>query len=51
VLGRPRIVAAGHGWIVFACKVLVFVLSFLGLAWGKATALSCLPAGRPESGA
>ncbi len=33
VLGKPRVVAAGYGWIVFACTVLIFVLAFLGLAY------------------
>lgn len=33
VLGKPRVVAAGYGWVVFASTVLIFVLSFLGLAY------------------
>jgi cytochrome d ubiquinol oxidase subunit II len=33
VTGRPRVVAAGYGWVVFAGTVLIFVLSFLGLAY------------------
>lgn len=33
VISRPRMVAAGHGWIVFASTVLIFVLAFLGLAY------------------
>ena len=33
VIGRPRLVAAGYGWIVFASTVLIFVLAFLGLAY------------------
>ena len=33
VLNRPRTVAAGYGWVVFASTVLVFVLAFLGLAY------------------
>ena len=33
VLGRPRLVQAGYGWIVFAATVLVFVMAFLGLAY------------------
>ncbi len=33
VTGRPNVIAAGYGWIVFAATVLVFVLSFLGLAY------------------
>ncbi len=33
VTSRPNVVAAGYGWIVFASTVLIFVLSFLGLAY------------------
>src|SRR5437868_3411443 len=33
VLSRPALVRAGYGWIVFASTVLIFVLSFLGLAY------------------
>jgi cytochrome d ubiquinol oxidase subunit II len=33
VVSQPRVVAAGYGWIVFASTVLIFVLSFLGLAY------------------
>jgi cytochrome bd ubiquinol oxidase subunit II len=33
VTSRPRVVQAGYGWVVFASTVLVFVLSFLGLAY------------------
>jgi cytochrome d ubiquinol oxidase subunit II len=33
VLTRPNVVAAGYGWVVFASTVLIFVLSFLGLAY------------------
>jgi cytochrome bd ubiquinol oxidase subunit II len=33
VTSRPRVVAAGYGWVVFAGTVLIFVLSFLGLAY------------------
>jgi cytochrome bd ubiquinol oxidase subunit II len=33
VIGRPRVVAAGYGWVVFASTVLIFVLAFLGLAY------------------
>lgn len=33
VTGRPQVVKAGYGWIVFASTVLVFVLAFLGLAY------------------
>ncbi|TFY96424.1 cytochrome d ubiquinol oxidase subunit II [Ramlibacter rhizophilus] len=33
VLSRPRVVAAGYGWVVFASTVLIFVLAFVGLAY------------------
>jgi cytochrome d ubiquinol oxidase subunit II len=33
VVSRPNVVAAGYGWVVFASTVLIFVLSFLGLAY------------------
>src|SRR6185369_16439474 len=33
VTGRPKVVSAGYGWVVFASAVLVFVLAFLGLAY------------------
>ncbi|MBV7543639.1 cytochrome d ubiquinol oxidase subunit II [Acidovorax sp. sic0104] len=33
VLGTPRVVQAGYGWIVFVATVLIFVLAFLGLAY------------------
>lgn len=33
VIAKPKVVAAGYGWIVFASTVLIFVLSFLGLAY------------------
>jgi cytochrome d ubiquinol oxidase subunit II len=33
VLARPQLVRSGYGWIVFASTVLIFVLSFLGLAY------------------
>jgi cytochrome d ubiquinol oxidase subunit II len=33
VISKPRVVAAGYGWIVFACTVLIFLLAFLGLAY------------------
>lgn len=33
VLMKPRVVAAGYGWIVFASTVLIFLLAFLGLAY------------------
>lgn len=33
VLKRPKVVAAGYGWIVFASTVLIFILAFIGLAY------------------
>ena len=33
VLTHPDLVRAGHGWIVFAATVLIFVLAFFGLAY------------------
>ena len=33
VTTSPNVVAAGYGWVVFASTVLIFVLSFLGLAY------------------
>jgi cytochrome bd ubiquinol oxidase subunit II len=33
VLAKPALVHTGYGWIVFASTVLIFVLSFLGLAY------------------
>jgi cytochrome d ubiquinol oxidase subunit II len=33
VIGKPRTVAAGYGWVVFASTVLIFVMAFLGLAY------------------
>jgi cytochrome d ubiquinol oxidase subunit II len=33
VTGRPRVVEAGYGWIVFASTVLIFILAFIGLAY------------------
>jgi cytochrome d ubiquinol oxidase subunit II len=33
VIGKPRVVAAGYGWVVFASTVLIFVMAFLGLAY------------------
>lgn len=33
VLGTPRVVQAGYGWIVFVATVLIFVLAFFGLAY------------------
>ena len=33
VISRPRVVAAGYGWVVFGSTVLIFVLAFLGLAY------------------
>jgi cytochrome d ubiquinol oxidase subunit II len=33
VISKPKVVAAGYGWIVFASTVLIFMLAFLGLAY------------------
>jgi cytochrome bd ubiquinol oxidase subunit II len=33
VISRPKVVAAGYGWVVFASTVLIFVLAFIGLAY------------------
>ena len=33
VISKPKVVAAGYGWVVFASTVLLFVLAFLGLAY------------------
>lgn len=33
VLSRPRVLAAGYGWVVFVATVMVFVLAFFGLAY------------------
>jgi cytochrome d ubiquinol oxidase subunit II len=33
VTGRKEVVEAGYGWLVFASTVLIFMLSFLGLAY------------------
>ena len=33
VVTRPKVVEAGYGWVVFASAVLIFMLSFLGLAY------------------
>ncbi len=33
VTTRPKAVASGYGWVVFASTVLIFVLAFLGLAY------------------
>jgi cytochrome d ubiquinol oxidase subunit II len=33
VLSSPKVVEAGYGWVVFASTVLIFVMSFLGLAY------------------
>ncbi len=32
-LMKPKIVAAGYGWVVFASTVLIFIMAFLGLAY------------------
>ncbi|EWS57456.1 cytochrome oxidase subunit II [Hydrogenophaga sp. T4] len=33
VVTHPGTVKAGHGWVVFAATVLIFVLAFFGLAY------------------
>ena len=33
VISKPKVVAAGYGWIVFASTVLIFLMAFLGLAY------------------
>jgi cytochrome bd ubiquinol oxidase subunit II len=33
VTGKPKVIEAGYGWVVFASTVLIFVLAFLGLAY------------------
>jgi cytochrome d ubiquinol oxidase subunit II len=33
VVTHPGVVRAGHGWVVFASTVLIFVLAFFGLAY------------------
>lgn len=33
VIQKPRVVAAGYGWLVFGSTVLIFVLAFFGLAY------------------
>jgi cytochrome d ubiquinol oxidase subunit II len=33
VIGKPKAVAAGYGWVIFASTVLIFVLAFIGLAY------------------
>jgi cytochrome bd ubiquinol oxidase subunit II len=33
VLARPRVIAAGYGWLVFAAMVLICSLAFTGLAY------------------
>lgn len=33
VTSKPKVVAAGYGWVVFASTVLIFILAFLGLAY------------------
>ncbi len=33
VVTHPDLVRAGHGWVVFAATVLIFVLAFFGLAY------------------
>lgn len=33
VTSRPKVLAAGYGWVVFASTVLIFMMSFIGLAY------------------
>ncbi|RYG12163.1 MAG: cytochrome d ubiquinol oxidase subunit II [Burkholderiales bacterium] len=33
VISKPKVVAAGYGWVVFASTVLIFLMAFLGLAY------------------
>jgi len=33
VTNLPKVLAAGYGWVVFASTVLIFVMSFIGLAY------------------
>ena len=33
VVSKPKVVAAGYGWLVFASTVLIFMLAFIGLAY------------------
>ncbi len=33
VITKPKVVAAGYGWVVFASTVLIFVMAFIGLAY------------------
>ncbi|MBU1440627.1 MAG: cytochrome d ubiquinol oxidase subunit II [Gammaproteobacteria bacterium] len=33
VIAKPKVVAAGYGWVVFAGTVLIFLMAFLGLAY------------------
>ena len=33
VISKPKVVAAGYGWVVFASTVMIFMLAFLGLAY------------------
>lgn len=33
VISKPKVVAAGYGWVIFASTVLIFMLAFLGLAY------------------
>jgi cytochrome d ubiquinol oxidase subunit II len=49
VVSKPRAIAAGYGWVVFASTVLIFVLSFLGLAYSiyPTSSWTASPSGRP----
>ena len=33
VVSKPKAIAAGYGWVVFASTVMIFVMAFLGLAY------------------
>jgi cytochrome d ubiquinol oxidase subunit II len=33
VIAKPKVVAAGYGWVVFASTVLIFIMAFIGLAY------------------
>ncbi|MEO7549057.1 MAG: cytochrome d ubiquinol oxidase subunit II [Ramlibacter sp.] len=33
VISKPKVVAAGYGWVIFASTVLIFIMAFLGLAY------------------
>lgn len=33
VISKPKVVAAGYGWVIFASTVLIFIMASLGLAY------------------